>query len=58
MVGKTSSYRRSVMHILVVSLSITCHFFFICQNIFIWVIWSGRELCLLLMDPSLFLVFN
>ena len=31
---------------------LTCHFFFIYQNILIRVIWSGREICPLLMDPS------
>ena len=57
LVGRISRYRRSVMHVLAVILSITCHFFFICQNIFIWVIWSGRKICPLFMDPSIFLVF-
>ena len=57
LVGRTSRYRRSVMHVLAVILSITCHFFFICQNIFIRVIWSGRKICPFLMDPSIFLVF-
>ena len=33
------------MHILAVILSITCHVFFICQNIFIRFIWSGRKIC-------------
>ena len=57
LVGRTSSIGRSVMHVLVVILSITCHFFFICQYIFIRVIWSGREMCPLLMYPSIFLIF-
>ena len=57
LVGRTSRYRRSVMHVLAVILTITCHSLFICQNIFILVIWSGREICPLLMDPSIFLVF-
>ena len=57
LVGRTSRYRRSVMHVLAVILSITCHFFFICQNIFIRVIWSGRKICPLLMDPKILLVF-
>ena len=53
LVGRSSRHRRSVMHVLAVILStcITCHFFFICQNIFIRVIWSGREICPLLMYP-------
>ena len=45
---------RSVTHVLAEILSITCHFFFICQNIFIWFIWSGREIFLLLMYLSIF----
>ena len=57
LVGRTSRYRRSVMHVLAVILSINCHFFFICQNIFIRVIWSARKTCPLLMDRSKFLVF-
>ena len=57
LVGRTSCYRRSVMHVLWVLLGLTCHFFFICQNIFVRVIWSGREFCPLLMNPSIFLVF-
>ena len=51
LVGRTSRHRRSVMHVLAVILSIT-YFFFICQNIFIRVIWSGREICPLLMYPN------
>ena len=35
LVGRTTGNRRSVMHVLAVILSITCHFFFICQYIFI-----------------------
>ena len=57
LVGRTSGNHRSVMHVLAVILSITCHFFFICQYIFIRVIWSGREICPLLMYPSMFLIF-
>ena len=38
-------------------LSITCHFSFICQNIFIWVIWSDREMCPLAMYPIIIIVF-
>ena len=53
LVGRTSRYRRSVMHVLAVILCITCHFF-----IFIRVIWSGRKICPLLMDPNIFLVFQ
>ena len=34
LVGRTSRYRRNVMHVLAVILSITCQFFFIYQNIF------------------------
>ena len=45
LVGRTSRYRRSVMHVLMVILSITCHFSFIYQNIFIQVIWSGIKIC-------------
>ena len=45
LVGRTSRYRRSGMHVLALILGITCHFFFICQNIFIRVIWSYREIC-------------
>ena len=44
LVGRTSHYRYNVMHILAVILSKTCHFFFICQNIFIRVIWFGRNM--------------
>ena len=55
LVGRTSRYRRSVMHVLAVILSITCHFFFVCQNIFIRVIWSDRKICHLLIYPSIFL---
>ena len=61
LVGRTSRNRRSDMHVLAVILSITCHFFFICQYIFIRVIWSGREMCPLLMYPSIFsyiLIYN
>ena len=58
LVGRTSRYRRSVMHVLGVILSLTCHFFFICQNIFVRVIWPGREKCPLLMYPSIFLLIN
>ena len=55
LVGWTSRYHRSVTHILAVILSVTCHFFFISQNIFIRVIWSGRKICRLLTDLSIFL---
>ena len=54
LVDRTS---RKVMHVLAVIWSTTCHFFFICQNIFIRVIWSGRKICPLLMDSSIILVF-
>ena len=57
LVGRTSRYRRSVMHVLAVILSITCHFFFICQIFFIRVIWSDREICPLLIYPSIFCIF-
>ena len=57
LVGRTSGYRRSVMHNLAVILSITCRFFFIHQYIFIRVICSGREICPLLMYPGIFLIF-
>ena len=56
LVGRTSRYRRSVMHVLAVILSITCHFFFICQNIFIRVIWSDRKICPLLIYPIIFCI--
>ena len=56
LVGRTSGYRRSVMHVLAVISIITYHFSFICQYIFIRVIWSGREICPLLMHPSKFLM--
>ena len=58
LVGRTSGNRRSVMHVLAVIFSITYHFFFICQYIFIHVILSGREIYPLLMYPSTFLVFQ
>ena len=54
LVGRTSRYRRSIMHVLAVILSITCHFFFICQNIFIRVLWFDREICPLLIHPNIF----
>ena len=57
LVGRTSGNRSSVMHVLAVILSITCHFFFICQYIFSRVILSGREICPLLIYPSIFLIF-
>ena len=57
LVGRTSRYRSSVTHVLAVILSITCHFSFICQNIFIWVIRSDREICPLAMYPITFIVF-
>ena len=44
LVGRTSGNRRCVMHVLAVILSITYHFSFICQYIFIRVLWSGRKL--------------
>ena len=57
--GRTSGNRRSVMHVLAVIFSITYHFFFICQYIFIRVIHvlSGRGIYPLLMHPKTFLVF-
>ena len=58
LVGRTTGNRRRIMHVLVVILSITYHFFFICQYIFTRVIWSGREICPLLMFPSIFLIFQ
>ena len=57
LVGRTSGNRRSVMHVLAIIFSITYHFFFICQYIFIQVILSGSEIYPLLMYPSTFLVF-
>ena len=57
LVGRTSGNRRSVMHVLAVIFSITYHFSFIFQYIFIRVKWSGREICPLLMYPSTFLLF-
>ena len=57
LVGRTIGNRRSVMHVLAVIFSITNHFFFICQYIFIQVILPGREIYPLLMYPSTFLVF-
>ena len=42
LVGRTGGNCRSVMHVLAVILCKTCHFFFICQDIFIWVTLSGR----------------
>ena len=57
LVGRTSGYRHSVMHVLAEISSITHHFSLICQNIFIWVIWCGREICPLLMYPSKFFIF-
>ena len=57
LVGRTSGNRRSVMHVLAVIFSITYHFFFICQYIFIQVILSGRGIYPLLMYPTTFLVF-
>ena len=57
LVGRTSGNRRSVMYVLAVIFSITYHFFFICQYIFIQVILSGREIYPLLMYPSTILVF-
>ena len=44
LVGRTSGNRRSVMHVLAVIFSITYHFLFICQYIFIQVILPGREI--------------
>ena len=58
LVGRTSGYRRSVMHVLAIIFSITYHFSFICQYIFIRVKWSGREICPLLMYPSKFFIFQ
>ena len=56
LVGRTSGYRRNVMHVLAVISSVTYYFSFICQYIFIRVIWSGREIFPLLMHPSKFLI--
>ena len=57
LVGRTSGNRSSVMHVLAVIFNLTHHFSFICQYIFIRVLWSGREICPLLMHPSRFLIF-
>ena len=57
LVGRTSGYRGSVMHVLAVILSLTFQFFFICQYIFMRATLSGREICPLLMYPSIFLIF-
>ena len=57
LVGRTSGNRRSVMYVLAVILSITCHFFLICQYIFIRIIWSGREIFHLLMYPSILILY-
>ena len=43
LVGRTSGNCRSVTHVLGVILSKTCHFFFICQYIFIRVTLSCRN---------------
>ena len=37
LVGRTSRYRRSVMHVLAVFFSITCHFFLILSKYFHWI---------------------
>ena len=58
LVGRTSPYRRRVIHILAVILSKTCHFYFICQYISNRVTLSGREICPLLIYPSIFLKFQ
>ena len=46
--GRWLAEPSSVIHVLAVIL---------CQNIFIRVIWSGREMCPLLMNPYTVLVF-
>ena len=38
LVGRTSRYCRSIMHVSAIILSLTCHFFIIYQNIFASVI--------------------
>ena len=58
LVGRTSGNRHSIMHVLAVILSKTCHFFFNCQYIFIPVILSGREICPHLIYPNTFLIFK
>ena len=56
LVGRTSCYRRSVMHVLAAISSITYNFSFICQCISILIIWSGREICPLLLCSIKFLI--
>ena len=57
LVGRTRSGTRcSVMHVLAVIWNKTCHFFFICQYIFIRVTLSGTEICPLSMYPSIILI--
>ena len=43
LVGKPSGNHRSFLHVLAMILSIIGHFYFICQYIFIRVIWSGGK---------------
>ena len=57
LVGRTSGNRRSVMHVLAVLLSKTCHLFFIYQYVFIRVTLSGRKICPLFIYPGMFLIF-
>ena len=57
LVGRTSCNPCSAMHVLVVILIKTCHFFFICQYIFIRFTLSGRKIFHLLMCPSIFLIY-
>ena len=58
LVGRISGNGRSVMHILAVILSKTCHFFiYMYQYIFMRATLSGKEICPLLMHPSIFLIF-
>ena len=56
LVGRTSGTHCSIMHVLAVIWSKTCHFFFICQYLFIRVTLSGTEICPLSMYPSIFLI--
>ena len=58
LVGRTSSNRRSVMHVLVEIFRITYNFSFICQYIFIWPISSGREISPLLIGWLVVLRIN
>ena len=53
LVGRTSGYRRSVMHVLAVMLSKTSHLFVISQYIFIRASLPDREMCPLSMCPGI-----